>query len=532
MYNGKYSERKEFEMRYKSAKIFAGAVLCSLALTFGAFGGEISAVRSYNGQFSDISSSDWYYESVSGAYSLGIISGVDDTHFSPNGTVTVAQAIKIAASCHQLLADGYTTELDGGDNWYDGYLSYAKANGIVTEEYDSYTVPATRAQTAVLLSRAIVSSGESFEVINSASLGSLADVSGEEWYAGAVYRLYKWGIMTGQDGYINPESSIKRSEISAIVLRIAYPEKRVDTSGSNSSGTSATSSSASTNQRDDSVSSIRLYGGDVTERKFTGITSFAAQFKSSGGEWASDKSYSLELVNELIIEKDNISFRLYKNSGYEALGIVRGWLGGCATGENGVQIREASECYAELNDMFYLFIDGERETFSELWYADHGDYTTYALYFDEDVKLGGAEVIELMCGKYDDETLSLCGLGELSSLIENAEKSLVYGEKEKTEDTSDAISDTDSFVSALADAKNGADILFEQRNSRCTVLYGSGLYGSGSDSYRLVLIYNNGTVQTLCNQRIASIRMADGVMYYSLTAPDGKAIQYGINFGE
>lgn len=521
-------------MRYKSAKIFAGAVLCSLALTLGAFGSDISAVRSYNGQFSDVSSADWYYESVSGAYSLGIISGVDDTHFSPNGTVTVAQAIKIAASCHQLLVDGYTTELDGNANWYDGYLSYAEANGIVTEEYDSYTAPATRAQTAVLLSRAIVSSGESFEVINSASLGSLADVSGEEWYAGAVYRLYKWGIMTGQDGYINPESSVKRSEISAIVLRIAYPDKRVNTSGSTSNTGSTTSSTANstTNSRDDSVASIRLYGGEVTERKFTGITSFAAQFKSSGGEWASDKSYSLELVNELIIEKDNISFRLYKNSGYEALGIVRGWLGGCATGENGTQIREASEGYAELNDMFYLFIDGERVTFSELWYADHGDYTTYALYFDENVKLGGAEVIELMCGKYDDETLSLCGLGELSTLIENADKSLVYGENQKTDDTSGTVQESDSFVSALADAKNGAEILFEQKNSRCTVLYGSGLYGSGSDSYRLVLIYNNGTVQTLCNQRIASIRMADGVMYYSLTAPDGKAIQYGINFGE
>lgn len=88
-----------------SAVLAAVAVMSAASVSAA----DISPTRSYNGQFSDVSSSAWYYDSVSGAYSLGLISGVDDTHFSPDGTITIAQAVKLAASCHQLLTDGKTT---------------------------------------------------------------------------------------------------------------------------------------------------------------------------------------------------------------------------------------------------------------------------------------------------------------------------------------------------------------------------------------------------------------------------------------
>lgn len=90
--------------------VLAAATVLSAAVSLVS-AADISPTRSYNGQFSDVSSSAWYYDSVSGAYSLGLISGVDDTHFSPDGTITIAQAVKLAASCHQLLTDGKTTEL-------------------------------------------------------------------------------------------------------------------------------------------------------------------------------------------------------------------------------------------------------------------------------------------------------------------------------------------------------------------------------------------------------------------------------------
>ena len=518
--------------KLKVISVLLSGLLTSAALASFASAADISAdispTRTYNGQFSDVSSSAWYYDSVSGAYSLGLISGVDDTHFSPDGTITIAQAVKLAASCHQLLTDGKTTELAGEKNWYDGYLSYAEKNGIVTEEYDSYSTPATRGQIAVLFSRAIISSGSEFEEINPAKMGDLSDVSSDAWYAGAVYRMYRWGIMTGSGGKINPEGTVKRSEISAVVMRIAYPDKRVNVSA----GTSSSQKPAG--ETSPSTGSLELYKGSVKEQQFSGITAVGARFKNHSGVWSSDASYSLELVNNVVLESDNISFRLYKNSGYEALGIVRGWLNDDAVGENGKQIAAAEDCYSDINSVFYLFIDGQRVTVRELWYADHDEYTTYAFYFDNKVNFDNAAVIDFLCGKADANTLSLCGLSDLSALVDAADKNIKY--KGSSDSSSDGSADSsagesESYATALADAKQGADIMFEQKNSRCTVLYGSGLYNTGSDEYRLVFIYPNGTAQTVTNQRLSSIRMSDDVLYYTMPAPDGQKIQYGVNFG-
>ncbi|MGN1409874.1 MAG: S-layer homology domain-containing protein [Eubacteriales bacterium] len=494
---------------------------------------DVKEIRTYNNQFVDVASDAWYYSSVAGAYSLGLVSGVDDTHFLPDGSVTIAQTIKIAVSCHQLLTGGKVDDsaIPTGQNWYDGYVSYAKQNGIVTEDYENYSSPATRAQTAVLLSRAITSSGADFEEINSISFGDIPDVSVDAWYAGAVYRLYRWGIMTGgTDGKVNPNGTLKRSEISALILRIAYPDKRVDVSKTDSSSSTTAPSpsepSASFN------GSAEIYSGEIKNQSFTGITSFGAEFTCYDGSWIPHASYSLELVNNIILESDNISFRLYKNCGYEALGIVRGWLNGAAVGADGTMVSEISDVYSELNDLFYLFIDGKRVTISELWYADHGDYTTYAFYFDETVDVGSAEDIKLLCGRENSDTLSLCGLGELAVLVDNAEKNLTYAGDINTSVGNEGY-DTygEAYTTAVSDAKESAEILFEEKNSRCLVLYGCGLYGKSKSEYRLIFIFPDGTTQTVATQKLSGIRMSENVLYYTVTAPDGQKLQYGVNFG-
>lgn len=494
---------------------------------------DIKEIRTYNNQFVDVPYDAWYYSSVAGAYSLGLVSGVDDTHFSPDGSVTIAQTIKIAVSCHQLLTDGKVDDsaIRTGQNWYDGYVSYAEQHGIVTEDYENYSAPATRAQTAVLLSRAINSSGADFEEINSIAFGDIPDVSAEAWYAGAVYRLYRWGIMTGgADGKVNPNGTVKRSEISAFVFRIASPDMRVDLSKTGSS--SSSSASSHSKPSGSSAESAEIYSGEIKNQSFTGITSFGAEFTCYDSSWIPHASYSLELVNNIVLESDNISFRLYKNCGYEALGIVRGWMNEAAAGVDGMRVNETSEVYSALNDLFYLFIDGRRVTISELWYADHGDYTAYAFYFDETVDVGSAMDIKLLCGKANSDTLSLCGLGELAVLVDSADKNLTYaGDKNKSDGNDNPDTYGDPYKIAVSDAKESAEILFEEKNSRCLVLYGCGLYGKSKSEYRLIFIFPDGTTQTVATQKLSGIRMSENVLYYTVTAPDGQKLQYGVNFG-
>ena len=533
--------KKKNKSKLLTASLAAIAVLAALNISAADVSAtDIKETRTYNNQFVDVSSDSWYYSSVAGAYSLGLISGVDDTHFSPDGSITVAQTIKLAVSCYQLLTTGTVDEsaIPSGKNWYDGYVSYAYKCGIVTEDYENYNAYATRAQTAVLFSRAINSSGSAFEEINSISFGDIPDVNTDAWYAGSVYRLYRWGIMTGgSDGKVNPESTVRRSEISAVLLRIAYPDKRVDLSKPDSSSSASSTSKPSSSSTDESVAgSTEIYSGEIKKQSFSGITSFGAEFTRydsyNESSWVPHASYSLELVNNIILESDNISFRLYENCGYEALGIVRGWLNEAAAGIDGSRVNAAADVYSALNNLFYLFIDGKRVTISELWYAGHGEYTTYAFYFDENVDVGATEDIKLLCGKANSDTLSLCGLGELAVLVDSADKNLTYaGDKGKTETSDNSNTYTEAYTTAVSDAKESAEILFEEKNSRCLVLYGCGLYGKSKSEYRLIFIFPDGTTQTVATQKLSGIRISENVLYYTVTAPDGQKLQYGVNFG-
>ncbi len=496
-----------------------------------------AGAETYNNQFTDVSTSDWFYSDVADAYSLGLMSGKSDSLFSPDGYLTVAEAVKLASSCHQLLKNGKTENIPAsGKSWYSGYLDYAKKNNIVTEDYDNYNAYTSRASLAVLFSRAITNSGVTLDELNKAEYGDLSDVPTDAWYAGAVYRLYRWGIMTGDaSGKINPAGMVKRSEVSALVTRIAYKDKRVKV-GESKPGTTTQPNNPS-NETGFDLEQAALYTGEVKQSNFEGITSFAAEFTKNDGEWSKGSSYSLDTVNNIVLENDNISFRLYRKGGFDALGIVRGWLNNSAVGINGGKVKEIADVYADINDLCYIYIDGERITVEQLWYADHDDYVTYALYFTRKVKPSEISSVELFCGKVDSEELTLCGLSSLEEKIANAEKNLTYNKNNSSNGNSGfenggvTTSKSEIYETALRDAKNNAEVVFEQDTSRCTVLYGAGLNGTGSGDYRLLFIFPDGTVQTIAYGRLSDVRISNGVLYYTTTAPDGMKLQYGVNFG-
>ena len=54
-----------------------------------------------SGQFSDVSASAWYAESVQTCYELGLMSGYEDGTFRPGGNITLAECIVIAARVHK-----------------------------------------------------------------------------------------------------------------------------------------------------------------------------------------------------------------------------------------------------------------------------------------------------------------------------------------------------------------------------------------------------------------------------------------------
>ena len=170
--------------------------------------------------FYDVDSDDWFYEPVKSAWANELIDGVTARYYMPDNTLTVAQAIKLAAALHQKQSVGFVTLQNGGTHWYDNYVNYAIANGLIEAVYQSKSAEdmnkaVTRAEFVHILSK-LLNAG----TIN--TVNNIPDVKSSDAYADEIFAFYRAGILTGSDrlGTFHPESSLKRSEAAAILVRL------------------------------------------------------------------------------------------------------------------------------------------------------------------------------------------------------------------------------------------------------------------------------------------------------------------------
>ncbi len=181
-----------------------------------------------NMPFVDVPVSAWYADAVRDAWANGLIDGVNATHFEPDGSLTVAQAIKLAAALHQRIENG-TVTLKNGSPWYRSYLEYAVEHGVIEEAYLDYSsaalnAPIQRAEFAHILYGA----AKPYAAINEIGANALPDVKTGDRYADEIYTLYRAGVLTGSDrsATFYPTSLIRRSEAAAILIRAFDEEAR------------------------------------------------------------------------------------------------------------------------------------------------------------------------------------------------------------------------------------------------------------------------------------------------------------------
>ena len=179
--------------------------------------------------FTDVPSDSWYYGSVKMAWEKNLIDGVTKTQFQPDGTLTVAQTIKLAATLYQMEHEGKVMLKNGSANWYDTYVSYAVNNGIIEKDYQNYSM----AQMNTAITRAefvhIFHGAESaYKLINQIADNAIPDVKTGDKFVSEIYEFYRAGILTGSDtkGTFHSASTIKRSEAAAILLRMCETSAR------------------------------------------------------------------------------------------------------------------------------------------------------------------------------------------------------------------------------------------------------------------------------------------------------------------
>ena len=209
----------------------ASAMVCMMLalLHMGVFSAEGEYIRNFekvneyaDGQFADVSG-EWYADAVKEVYELGLMKGTGEQLFGPDGRLTNAEAVAVAARLHAIYYDGENAFLQT-EPWYTAYLTYAMENGICSDNFEPDEV-ATRAFFAGVLGNAVDKS--ILPEKNIITAGALYDVAG--WYADAVYLFYRSGVLTGNDAYgtFAPDSSVTRAEVAAIITRVVNPGSRI-----------------------------------------------------------------------------------------------------------------------------------------------------------------------------------------------------------------------------------------------------------------------------------------------------------------
>lgn len=173
--------------------------------------------------FRDVDSGAWYYNDVTEVQNYGILEGVGNNQFDPQGTLSLAQAVTMAARSYAYLHEETINKTDSP--WYSPYLSYALNHSICQagEFGTKYDAPCSRMTMAILFERVLPKTNAS----NLNTINSLPDVR-EDGSGVAVYRLYREGILTGMDNYgtFHPDKTITRAETAAILNRLLDPSKR------------------------------------------------------------------------------------------------------------------------------------------------------------------------------------------------------------------------------------------------------------------------------------------------------------------
>lgn len=152
---------------------------------------------------------DWFYQYVRDLSIAGVVDGFTAGDFRPHKDLTWGQALKLV-----MLATGYEEQAPTETHWASGYLTKAKADGLVaSDRVVDLDAPIARIDVAEIAAKAMDLDEVDIE-------SPFADTD-----AMAVLQLYDAGIVEGNVNTagvrnFHPDDTISRAEISAIIWRI------------------------------------------------------------------------------------------------------------------------------------------------------------------------------------------------------------------------------------------------------------------------------------------------------------------------
>lgn len=173
--------------------------------------------------FTDVSTSDWFYDDVAFVYENGLFSGTDSRSFSPNASMTRAMLVTVLYRLEgepTVTGRSSFTDVRSGA-YYEKAVIWAAANGIVTgTDSTSFSPDAkvTREQLAAILYR--YAQYRKLDTDASAKLNSFTDADSVSAYASeALGWAVSEDLINGASGKLMPKGDATRAQVAAILHR-------------------------------------------------------------------------------------------------------------------------------------------------------------------------------------------------------------------------------------------------------------------------------------------------------------------------
>lgn len=173
--------------------------------------------------FTDLDITRWYHQGVDFVLETGLMRGMSDTTFAPNGTLTRAQMVTILYRlAGSPAAEGETpfTDVETG-RFYTKAVTWAYTTGIARGMTDTQFAPyasVTREQLVTFLSR--YAAGTGVEVTGEKSLDAYPDADTVSTYAKvAMAWAVDNGIILSLDGRLAPKATATRAQAATILFR-------------------------------------------------------------------------------------------------------------------------------------------------------------------------------------------------------------------------------------------------------------------------------------------------------------------------
>ncbi len=192
----------------------------------GTGSGQTTQATQQRNPFTDVKSSDWFYDAVRYVYANGLFAGTSASTFTPGGTMTRGMFVTVLGRMAGVDTSAYSGDTGFSDvsqtQYYAPYVKWAAKHGITSGTGNGKFSPEAfidRQQMAAFFVRYFEKFNVSYDTGANVTT-TPSDIDTVASYArDAVMKLWKAGLLNGSNGKFDPKGNATRAQTATLCMR-------------------------------------------------------------------------------------------------------------------------------------------------------------------------------------------------------------------------------------------------------------------------------------------------------------------------